>query len=190
MNTNNSHRLKKYVELISTKHGGLEGLRDVIEREIKGQIQSGLESAKGANPVKTACEALESLERNREPTIAQVQNLEAIIDAELRPVIDVIGGKYNSMHPLWTELSSDVAICNRLEACMESIGRIELPGHPRLPYGGTGFVIGEGLVMTNRHVAEIFGHGLGTHSLVFKPEAKAAVDFIHEKGTPPDPSSR
>ena len=32
---------------------------------------------------------------------------------------------------------------------------------PQIPYGGTGFVVGKRLVMTNRHVAKLFSSGLG-----------------------------
>src|SRR6516165_5961989 len=41
------------------------------------------------------------------------------------------------------------------------IGRIEVPHMPQIPYGGTGFVVGRRLVMTNRHVAKLFSSGLG-----------------------------
>lgn len=45
---------------------------------------------------------------------------------------------------------------------------MELKGS-RYPYGGTAFVVGEGLLMTNRHVAEIFAAGLGDRDLRFRP---------------------
>jgi hypothetical protein len=45
-------------------------------------------------------------------------------------------------------------------AYIPSVGRIELPGDPILPYGGTGFVVGENLLMTDV-------------SLAFNPEAQA-----------------
>jgi hypothetical protein len=51
----------------------------------------------------------------------------------------------------------------RLEPLFTSIGRIELPTNPSIPYGGTGFVVGPNLLMTNRHVARLFTEGLGMH---------------------------
>lgn len=53
------------------------------------------------------------------------------------------------------------------------------------PYGGTGFVVGNGLIMTNRHVAAIFARGLGTRTIDFKPSQKAGIDFVRERGRPP-----
>jgi len=188
MNTTTADRLKKYVGLIAKKHGGFEGLKNTIGKLEHSAIPTGLEAVGPEDTYRNgftgARSALESMERNREPALDELNSLEAIIDADLRPVIDVIGGKYQSTHPLWRQLSTDEGIRSRLEACMASIGRIELPGHPKLPYGGTGFVVGKGLVMTNRHVAEIFGSGLGTRALAFKPDRKAGLDFLREQGQP------
>jgi hypothetical protein len=50
-------------------------------------------------------------------------------------------------------------------------------------YAGTGFVVGQGLLMTNRHVAQIFCGGLGLRDLVFLPGREASVDFRREKGS-------
>ena len=79
--------------------------------------------------------------------------------------------------------SNDAAIKATLRPVFASIGRIELPGNPDLPYGGTGFVVGRGLVMTNRHVAEIFSVGLGMRDLVFRSASRAGIDFLQEKGS-------
>src|SRR5262249_50069782 len=155
---------------------GLEGLRDVISKRAESTSEA-LESfpAQPAPDAKAvgAKAAIESLDRGRAPAPSDQGALEAIINEDLRPVIDAVDGKFTSTHFLWPKLSADPAIGGRLEKTMPSIGRIELPGHPRLPYGGTGFVVGKGLVMTNRHVAEIFGSGLGTRALSFKTGLKA-----------------
>lgn len=60
---------------------------------------------------------------------------------------------------------------------LPSIGRIELPGRTEIPYGGTGFVVGAGLIMTNRHVAGIFAQGLGDRNLDFISGGSAGIDF-------------
>lgn len=178
---------QKYVELIARKHGGLEGLRDVLRNRAgaaTGVLESLSEELAGDVKTPAATVAIESLGRGREPTLPEQEALEAIIDEDLRPVIDVINGKFMVTHFLWTKLNNDDAIRTRLEAAMPSIGRIELPGHPRLPYGGTGFVVGRGLVMTNRHVAEIFSTGLGGRNLSFKTGLGAGIDFVREQGRP------
>lgn len=176
-------RLAEYVRMIAAKHGGLEGLRQQIGEKLQSYDEGGFESAgaEGEGMATAARKALERFEMGQAPPPEQVEGLEAIIDAEIRPVIDIVGGRFQSNHPLWTQLSTDAQIRRRIEDSLQSIGRIELPRHPRLPYGGTGFIVGEGLVMTNRHVAEIFTVGLGDHSLRFKPGARAGIDFARDR---------
>lgn len=107
--------------------------------------------------------------------------LEAIIIPDKRPAIDIVDGDYNIGHPLWTHFNG-ADIKAKLRPTFTSIGRIELPDHPTLPYAGTGFVVAQDLVMTNRHVAEIFCDGRGVRDLVFRPGHKAAIDFLRENG--------
>jgi hypothetical protein len=45
----------------------------------------------------------------------------------------------------------------QLEALMPLVGRIDVAGHPYLPYVGTGWLIAPGIVVTNRHVADLIG---------------------------------
>jgi endonuclease G len=113
--------------------------------------------------------------------------LEAIIIPDKRPAIDIVNGDFQVAHPLWTHFATG-PIKTTIRRAIPSIGRIELPGHPTLPYGGTGFVVGPRLLMTNRHVAEIFCAGLGLRHLVFRPGYEAAIDFGREKDNP-EPSS-
>ena len=104
--------------------------------------------------------------------------LEAII-SEKRPAELVHNGRFVFRDPDWTFLNSGSAheiLC----AAMPSIGRVELPHHPSLPYGGTAFVVGPHLMMTNRHVAETFATGLGERDLRFYPGQTADVDFLRE----------
>src|SRR5262249_46748647 len=179
MKAKNPQEFRRYVELLARKHGGLEGLRAAISKRAESTSEDlesfPLQPAPPDAKTVAAKTALESLDSGRAPAPVEQDALEAIIDEDLRPVIDVVDGTFKSTHFLWTKLSDDPAIRGRLERAMPSIGRIELPGHPRLPYGGTGFVVGKGLVMTNRHVAEIFGSGLGTLALSFKPGLKAGI---------------
>lgn len=114
--------------------------------------------------------------------------LEAIIDEDLRPAIDIVGGTFIATHERWKKLSDNVTLKSRIEAAIPSVGRIELPGNRRYPYGGTGFVVGERLLMTNRHVAEIFSQGLGNRKISFLPDAKAGVDFLRERSRPTGPT--
>ncbi|MGO8371117.1 metallophosphoesterase [Rhizobium ruizarguesonis] len=114
--------------------------------------------------------------------------LEAIVFPDKRPAVFIENGTYTVAHELWLDLNSD-DIKMRLSERFSSIGRIELPEHPFLPFGGTGFVVGSTLLMTNRHVAEIFAAGLGTH-VDFRAGSKAGVDFLQERDTPSEKAVR
>jgi DNA/RNA endonuclease G (NUC1) len=113
----------------------------------------------------------------------EVFALEAIIIPDKRPAIDIINGDYTVSHKDWLHFNNDVPIKTNIRKAIPSIGRVELPQHPTLPYGGTGFVVGDGLLMTNRHVAEIFSTGLGIRNLVFRPGYGAGVDFLRERNS-------
>jgi hypothetical protein len=62
------------------------------------------------------------------------------------------------------------------------IGRVEVPSSPILPYAGTGFVVGQGLIATNRHVAQLFSQGLRTH---IRYRAGDARSISNDRSMPP-----
>src|SRR5581483_1485266 len=127
-----------------------------------------------------ASEGVEEILKGHTPTPAQTAGLEAIILPEIRPVLDILDGDFHTEHPLWQMLNNDETIRGKLHKAIPAIGRIELPGNPDYPYGGTGFVVGKDLIMTNRHVAEIFASGIGTGRIAFKPGLHAGIDFLRE----------
>ena len=105
--------------------------------------------------------------------------LEAIIIPDRRPVIDVAGDDYAIAEHDWKHLNGPeyrAAILPTLPA----IGRLELIGHPGIPYAGTAFLVGPDLLMTNRHVAELFAAGLGRNGLAFKPGLSSEINFAEE----------
>ena len=114
--------------------------------------------------------------------------LEAIVMPYYRPVIDIINGQMvtTQLSRKWRHLGT-TRFRNVIESTLKSIGRIEIPNHPSLPYAGTGFVVGKssknrGILMTNRHVAEIFSTGLGVRNLQFRTGQTVSVDFLREYG--------
>ena len=130
---------------------------------------------------------LNATESLREDTIDfdQQNALEAIVLPKLRPVVNIIGDTFSPPPSPW-EFFGNAEFKQRIDKVIPSIGRVEIPGHPSVPYGGTGFVVGPNLLMTNRHVAEIFTTGLGQRSLVFRAGISAAIDFKREViGTTP-----
>ncbi len=72
----------------------------------------------------------------------------------------------------------------RLIPPLRAVGRIELKGHPRLEWVGTGWLIAPDIVITNRHVAQEFGRA-GGEAWVFRAGAagapmQAGIDFLEE----------
>jgi len=105
---------------------------------------------------------------------------EAIIIPGKRPVVDVINGTYVTPGGEFAYFGDEIVRAT-LEAVIPSVGRVELPDDPRMPYGGTGFLVGDGLLMTNRHVAELFAYGIGREGLAFVSGRSAGVDFLQER---------
>ena len=172
-------RLKDYLRLIS----GSESPEQMLESAAVRLAPSGaqVESAPGIKPADAALrEAATWVVGPTEPSPIQYAQTEAIINEQFRPAIDIKGDDFEVKHPLWLSLNEEPARGRILKA-LKSVGRIELPGSD-IPYGGTGFVVGERLMMTNRHVAEIFTSGLGVRTLKFLPGGSAGINFLRETG--------
>jgi endonuclease G len=181
--------LRDYLAAISRQHGGVEGVLERLSDAAESAGGAGLADARGGPPsmLDLARRAHESMALGRELTADERLGTEAIIDEELRPAIDVVGGSFVVTHPLWASLD-EPELRKRIEEVLPRVGRIELPGHAELPYGGTGFVVGDGLIMTNRHVAEVFAAGIGDKRLRFVSGAKAGIDFLREFDRPTGPT--
>lgn len=163
-------RIKHLLHSFKPEGGGLESLLP----------STGEETLEGADPSTTA---LHKLEQNKDDAIEpyELDALEAIILPGQRPVAFVVDGVFEDLAHPWTHLNA-ATIKKRLEPAMACIGRVELP-NSTIPYGGTGFVVGDGLVMTNRHVARLFTQGVGRRQLRYTP-GDAALDFVRERDTP------
>jgi V8-like Glu-specific endopeptidase len=79
--------------------------------------------------------------------------LEAIVAIEGRPAILIQDGHFLAPPIKWQILEEKRPA---IEHTCQSVGRIEVEGHPSFDYVGTGFLVAEDVIMTNRHVAEIF----------------------------------
>jgi endonuclease G len=194
-------QLRSYVARIARSAGGMEGLVDRLRTTEELFVPEGMEAPARAEPgatggkvrasgelaaaAKTAAEKL--AQGGRDLTRIEVLATEAIIIPDKRPAFDIVDGDFVADHELWLDLSKDAAIHARLCAAIPLVGRIELPGQKRIPYGGTGFVVGRGLLMTNRHVAEIFATGLGDRRINFRSGWRAAANFKAERGRPNGP---
>ena len=113
----------------------------------------------------------------------QGMQLEAVVEREFRQVAFINEGVFGELPHPWTHFNSG-AIRDTLNAMIPSVGRVErlsVTGR-RTDHVGTGFIVGDRLMMTNRHVAEVFVRGAGNQPLVFKPGLPARYDFGREVG--------
>jgi endonuclease G len=125
-----------------------------------GLETSGLESIDtGASPFENGLKKVAE-GRQHELTDEEMNGLEAIVMPQNRPVVFVERDSYDDVEHPWEKLNPP-EVKSRVSRAFPSIGRIEVPNMPQIPYGGTGFVVGKRLVMTNRHVAKLFSSGLG-----------------------------
>ena len=150
---------------------------EAIDRE-------GFESL-GPGNVAAAESGLQKLAEDRvqEITPSEMFGLEAIVLPRNRPVAFVRGESYDDLDGPWVSLNDDV-VKRRIASLLPLIGRVEVPSSPILPYAGTGFVVGQGLIATNRHVAQLFSQGLG---LTIRYRAgDAAIDFKRQIDAPDD----
>ena len=139
----------------------------------------------GPNNVGAAESGLQKLAEDRvqEITPSEMFGLEAIVLPRNRPVAFVRGNSYDDLDGPWVSLNDEV-VKKRIASLLPLIGRVEVPSSPILPYAGTGFVVGQGLIATNRHVAQIFAQGLG---LTIRYRAgDAAIDFKRQVDAPDD----
>lgn len=169
-------------------------LKDDLLRDYLGRLKPGagleglIESAAPLNVDSVsqtrATGALEKLALGQPLDPQEQFFIEALIIPEERPAIDIVDGDYHVTHQRWLGWNDD-SIRVPMRAAFHSVGRIELPGHRLYPYGGTGFIVGDGLLMTNRHVAQLFCSGLGLRGLDFIPGVQAGVDFLRERDRSP-----
>jgi endonuclease G len=148
--------------------------------EVEGVAPEIDKLARGKREVDLTRTAMVKLARNEEMSPNERFAIEAIILPQRRPVIDINNDTFETPSGEWEHLGEGETRA-KIEAAIPSVGRVELPDHPRLPYGGTGFVVGPNLLMTNRHVADNFSSGLGRQGLHFIPGQSAGVDFRREQ---------
>jgi endonuclease G len=174
---NRSERLARLKEMLKD----LAPERDPANLRTQNQEGMGFE-ATGETIV--ANSGLEKVATDKEPDEMEMRGMEAIIMPRERPVVFVKGDIFDPIEAPWEHLNTDV-IRGRFKKLIPSIGRIELPNSLFIPFGGTGFVVGKNLLMTNRHVAGLFSQGLGRKNLVYHA-GDAAIDFKREVDMPED----
>lgn len=112
-------------------------------------------------------------------TLDERVGLEAVIVVAGRPAILVQDGTFFEPPQPWAKLKDKRAA---IDLTLARVGRIEVTGHPRFEWVGTGFLVGENTVLTNRHVVKHFGVPTAS-GWVFEEDMTAHIDFAEELGS-------
>ena len=132
-------------------------------------------------------EALDHLRTEATLDAKDLGALEAIIFPTKRPVSDIRNGRIVKLPKgEFRGLIENAETRRRVEKAVASVGCILVPNDARIPYAGTGFVVGQGLVMTNRHVARLFAEGLGRGRISFVPGQIAQFNPRREEANAKD----
>lgn len=118
---------------------------------------------------------------NADLTPAEQVGFEAIVLLVGRPAILIQDGRFFPPPQDWAHLED---ARDEIQRVLPSVGRIEVTGHPGgLDWVGTGVLVGEGVLMTNRHVAKEFCTADSQGRWRFESGMTAAVDYCEELGT-------
>ena len=169
-------KLRRYLERILP----VAEFRELAEPAIAMEIVSA--AVAPGRKQDTAASAVRKLASSQMLTSSEQFTIEAIVLPDKRPVFDIVDNDFTISGSLFAHFATNPRIKLHLRNAIPAIGRIDFPDHPTLPYGGTGFVVGDGLLMTNRHVAELFTSGLGTRRLAFHTDFGVGIDFRRERG--------
>jgi hypothetical protein len=114
-------------------------------------------------------------------TPEELEGFEAIVLLVGRPAILIQDGSFFRPPPGWEVLEQRRI---HIEETCRSVGRIEVAGHPTMDWIGTGFLVAENVIMTNRHVAKEFCQPGPRKQWTFEPLAKTSIDYIKELSMP------
>ena len=140
------------------------------------------ESEGFASTGQSALSALDKIRRDgteADLTAPERENAEAIIELFGRPAILVQGGRFFAPEHPWEKLEDQR---EGIEESLRSVGRIEIDGHPALDWVGTGFLVADDVIITNRHVAKEFARQGPDLQWVFESGMTPRIDFAEEMG--------
>ena len=108
----------------------------------------------------------------------EIVGTEAIVALVGRPPILIQDGRFFPPPQEWSKLEQ---VRDAIENVIQSVGRIEVQGHPAMDWIGTGWLAADDVVITNRHVAKEFTRQNG-RSWTFETGMKGRIDFREEFG--------
>lgn len=143
-----------------------DGLSAAIDEERHRLVQAG----------ERAVAKLETAGEDADLDDEETEGLEAIINLTVRPAIRIVDGRFLAPTPPWEDLET---FRSSIERTALSVGRVEVDGNPLIPYAGTGWMVADGVVMTNRHVAKVFASADGG-TWVFEPGISAGLSWADD----------
>jgi endonuclease G, mitochondrial len=178
-----SERLRKLVAGIESRDPSLG--KELQSKRVDPQVEA---EARSIGPLRSETESTEeSLE------MAQPEEIltEAVILRTGRPVLTIFNNDVklefaDAESEVWRQRLIDAK--NIVASVIPSVGRIEVQNHPQLDWAGTGWFIGKNTIVTNRHVAELFGRNT-SNGFIFRQSATgssmgSAIDLLQEADNP------
>jgi len=171
---NVTERVRRAVAVIAQRDAKLaEELDAVRQRERQG----GQEVAAADDP---------SLEKMVEPGGVSNLALETIVLRTGRPVLAISNNEVvldikEAESQVWRERIAEAR--DGIGHAVLAVGRIDLVNSPRFDWVGTGWLVSEDVIVTNRHVASEFARGDGGQFVFrngFQGVMSASIDFLHE----------
>lgn len=152
--------------------------RAVVGAGAEGALGEPVRAAveRAAEAGRSAADKIKKKGKNAELTPEEIVGTEAIIMLYGRPAILIQNGRFFPPPKAWEKLESKRAA---VETALQSVGRIEVEGHPSMDWLGTGFLVCPDVVMTNRHVAKELTRKEG-RGWTFERGMKARIDFGEE----------
>jgi len=157
-----------------------------IHSRSKKTLTSHSEFLEG-NELRLAPADYKAIVEGRSPAAPEAQSIaEAIILLDGRPSLLVLNDTFEEPElEYWKSRLNPYR--SVLGPTIKSVGRVELTGHSTYEWVGTAWVLGDRLVATNRHVANIFAQRRGQGFVFRQNEAgqtiAARVDFKEEYQT-------
>lgn len=154
---------------------GLESLRapELAEADVFGLPHTEVVDQR----LRAGRDALDKISKGKKSLTPNEQlGLEAIVLLFGRPALLIRNGDFDTPPEEWKHLDGRREM---LKGIFPSVGRVDLEGHHSFRWCGTAFLAGDGILMTNRHVAQIFAE-FGGSDWKYLPGVSARVDYKEE----------
>jgi S1-C subfamily serine protease len=171
--------LDRLEKALNTRPGALfEPIpRRIIIGPGAGQRDNKIEQDKWVEGMKSVLAAIRNKGLNVDLSKEQEQAARAITVLWSRPALLIRKDRFALPPDPWSDQLERYRTL--IQPTFKSVGKIELRGDTNRKYAGTGFVVAKGVVMTNRHVVQIFCDKDGSNWKP-KPGVTAQIDFIEE----------